>query len=447
MGHSPRSDETSLEFDESREHAWVEVIQKMDEVYSDLLEREVDLETKNAELEEANDFIDSILEAMSDVMIVCDRVGRIVKVNRALLKLTGFSEDSLVGRPLSIVLDQSFEKDFQSLIPPSRISSLEDVQSRLIDHTGAPCDPVSLNCTLHKNANNIMEGVVIVGRPIGELRQAYDALNKAHGELKATQGQLLQSEKMASIGRLVAGVAHELNNPMSFLYGNVHSMENYAAKMRTYIETLRDFLPREVRSELDEKLKIDKILKDLPSLLDGTREGAERVSDIVNNLRRLSFREGKTKDRVDVADVFKTAIQFVAKGGKGTAEIDHRLDDELWVSGSPNRLHQVAVNLVENALDAMGPSPQGDKLITITGFRNEDEIELHVRDHGPGIAEDKIHQIFDPFFTTKAVGEGTGLGLWICYEIIQDHAGTISVRNHEGGGCEFRIILPAFMSG
>ncbi|NVJ90492.1 MAG: PAS domain S-box protein [Methylocystaceae bacterium] len=430
-----------LEFDDSQETAWVEVIQKMDEVYSDLLEREVDLENKNAELEEAHDFIDSIMEAMSDVLIVCDRVGRIVKVNRSLLDLTGYTEEDLFGRPISVLLGTRFEDRFRKMIPPTNQSSLQDYEAQLHHKNGAIVDHVSLNCSLHKTSKGIVDGLVIVGRQIGELRRAYDALNQAHSELKTTQTHLLQSEKMASIGRLVAGVAHELNNPISFLYGNVHSMQRYAEKMRTYIQTLREELPQAVRQKLDEDLKIERLLDDLPSLLDGTREGAERVSDIVNNLRRLSFREGKNKDQVDLCDVIKTAVLFASKGRASARPIDMDLAENIYIEGSANRLHQVVLNLVENAFDATSQSD--NRQLSIRCFKNDQNVELHVRDFGPGLKEEDIHKVFDPFYTTKPVGEGTGLGLWISYEIVQDHNGQISVRNHPEGGAEFKVTLPA----
>jgi len=429
-----------LELDDSQEHAWVEVIQKMDEVYSDLLAREVDLEDKNAELEEAHDFIDSILEAMSDVVIVCNRQGSIIKVNRPLLDLTGFQETDLYGQPLNILFSDAFKTAFSKLVPHPEINDLHDFEAQLRHKEGNNVDPVALNCSLRKNAKGINDGLVIVARPVGELRQAYDALNKAHGELTTTQSHLLQSEKMASIGRLVAGVAHELNNPISFLYGNVHSMQNYAKKMKSYIETLRDHLPQEVRQTLEDELHIEQVLADLPSLLEGTREGAERISDIVNNLRRLSFREGKSKDRVDLGGIIKTAVLFASKGRSSNQSLE--LQDNLFVQGSTNRLHQVIVNLIENALDAMGETSQHD--IKIRCLHGPDCVELYVRDYGPGLNEEDIHKIFDPFFTTKPVGEGTGLGLWICYEIIQDHEGQISVRNHREGGAEFKVSLPAF---
>ncbi|NVK19688.1 MAG: PAS domain S-box protein [Methylocystaceae bacterium] len=439
QSHAPHN---PLEFNDGQESAWLEVIQKMDEVYSDLLEREVDLENKNAELEEAHDFIDSIMEAMSDILIVCDRVGRIVKVNRPLLDLTGFDEEDLFGKPISILLGAEFEETFRQLIPPTQRNGLNDYEVHLLDKKGQAVDPVSLNCSLHKTARGIVDGLVIVGRSIGELRQAYDQLNQTHSELKTTQSQLLQSEKMASIGRLVAGVAHELNNPISFLYGNVHSMERYAKKMRRYIETLRDELPPQKRQQLDEDLRIERLLEDLPSLLDGTREGAERISDIVNNLRRLSFRESKSKDKVDVADVIKTAILFATKGRDCNPRVDLDLDETAYIEGSANRLHQVILNLVENALDATRET--GNRHLQIHCHQQDKEIEILIRDFGPGLNPDDIHKIFDPFYTTKPVGEGTGLGLWISYEIVQDHGGQISVYNHHDGGAEFKVTLPAY---
>ena len=130
---------------------------------------------------------------------------------------------------------------------------------------------------------------MLTGRPIGELRRAYEALHKAHGELQRAQRQLIEQEKMASLGRLVAGVAHELNNPISFVYGNIHALDRYRQRLVEYIGAVHDNATGEELTVLRKKLKIEALLADIGPLIDGTLEGAVRVSDIVKNLRRLSF--------------------------------------------------------------------------------------------------------------------------------------------------------------
>jgi two-component system sensor histidine kinase HupT/HoxJ len=201
------------------EDVWIEVIRKMDEVYNDLLQYEVALEEKNAALEESQSFVLSVLAAMSDLLVVCDRDGRIEVVNPALVLFSGRAENELIGTSLFDLF-----ADAEARIAARRMFIAEE--NRHLSDCELPLRaaddsimPVSLNCTPRINRQGVRVGMVITGRPLGELRRAYQALREAHEDLKRTQQQLLHSEKMASLGRLVAGVAHELNNPISFRAG------------------------------------------------------------------------------------------------------------------------------------------------------------------------------------------------------------------------------------
>jgi two-component system sensor histidine kinase HupT/HoxJ len=199
---------------------WLDVIRKMDEVYNDLLQYEVALEEKNATLEDTQQFISSVLTSMSDLLIVCSRAGVIESVNAALASLLGVDADSLHGRPVfDLFADDESRQRAGRLFADLGGQAVEDVEMQLKAANGSAI-PVSLNCTPRFNGVGKMLGLVITGRPVGELRRAYQALRRAHEDLKTTQQQLIHSEKMASLGRLVAGVAHELNNPISFVYGN-----------------------------------------------------------------------------------------------------------------------------------------------------------------------------------------------------------------------------------
>ena len=205
---------------------WLDVIQKMDEVYSDLLQYEVALEDKNTALEESQQFIVSVLTSMSDVLVVCNRAGVIQDVNQSLLRLTGRDEATLKGANIfDLFADEASRQHAAASSSPSHAGeTLHDCEMQLRAADGSAI-PVSLNCTPRYSAAGKMLGMVITGRPVGELRRAYQALRQAHEDLKRTQQQLLHSEKMASLGRLVAGVAHELNNPISFVFGNVRGAE------------------------------------------------------------------------------------------------------------------------------------------------------------------------------------------------------------------------------
>ncbi|PLX74114.1 MAG: PAS domain-containing sensor histidine kinase, partial [Azoarcus sp.] len=271
------------------EDVWMDVIHKMDEVYSDLLQYEVALEEKNAKLEESQQFILSVLTAMSDILVICGRDGTIEDVNPALEVITGRKAADLRG---TSVFDLFADADAR-VLARARLNvscgddEVHDCELPLRAHDGASV-PVSFNCTPRFNAVGKSLGMVVTGRPVGELRKAYQALTQAHDDLKRTQQQLLHSEKMASLGRLVAGVAHELNNPISFIIGNVHALRRYAERLGQYLAAVHEGAPAEEIEHLRKRLRIDRILVDLDPLIEGTIEGAERTREIVDGLKRFS---------------------------------------------------------------------------------------------------------------------------------------------------------------
>ena len=276
--------------------------------------------------------------------------------------------------------------------------------------------------------------MVLTGRPVGELRRAYEALKRA-------QAQLVQQEKMASLGRLIAGVAHELNNPISFIVGNIHVLTKYRERLERYLTVVHGGAGNAEREAARASLRIDALMADLPDLIEGTREGAQRVSDIVKSLKRLSFSESGKPETVDLCQLTDKAVQWAAKGRNSATDITLDLPAALYAPGHAGQLHQVLVNLVENALDAVADSQ--DARVSVTGRRAGPRVIVEVADSGPGVAPADLSKVFDPFFTTKPVGQGTGLGLWISYGIVRDHGGTLEAENRPGGGALFRLILPA----
>ena len=416
----------------AQETAWIEVIRKMEEVYSDPISYEVELEEKNTALEEAQRFTNSVLSAVSDILIVCDQSGRIQQVNLAFIQLTGFAEMDLFERPL----DELLAEGTGNLRLFSWIDSVEsrDREVRFRSHDGGLTDPVALSCATRLDHRGLPAGIVLTGRPVGELRRAYEAL-------KTAQAQLIQQEKMASLGRLIAGVAHELNNPISFVYGNVHALSKYSSRIAAYLDAIHAGCDEAEREALRAKLRIDATLADLPGLMEGTAEGAQRVADIVRSLKRLSFSAGAKPEVFDLGEMVAKAVQWSGSGKKGVAAIDLNLPENLGVRGTPGQLHQVIVNLIENALDAVAGRPAGR--VAITGKAEGGKAVLTIEDNGPGIPPDVVTKVFDPFFTTKPVGKGTGLGLWISYGIIRDHGGALDVGTSALGGARFTIDLPS----
>lgn len=423
---------------------WMDVIHKMDEVYSRLIDDEVELENKNAELQESQQFIESVLSAMSDVLIVCDEAGRIEQANAALCRLVGRSESTLKGMPLHALLaDEASRQRHDSALRASHAEQdLQEIELQLCD-AQQQAVPVDARCTPRTGANGRRAGWVWVGRPMAELKRAYRDLQQTHTALKTTQQQLLHAEKMASLGQLVAGVAHELNNPISFVLGNVHALQLYCQRLQTYIEALQAQQPATpALKSLHRQLRIAHILNDLPSLTEGTLEGAARTADIVNGLKQFSAMDREERRTVDLTAVVERALRWMHKVMPPHVRVDWQPEAPALVQGSDGQLQQVVMNLLQNAFDALAAPSNAPAQVRITLDAEADQLRLRVTDNGPGIAAEHLNRIFDPFFTTKPVGKGTGLGLSISYGIVEQHGGQLSVRNLSPHGAEFSLCLP-----
>lgn len=422
----------------SGEQAWIEVIQKMDEVYNDLLQYEVALEEKNAALEESHQFIESVLASMSDILIVCDRNGGIEEVNPSLCHFAGKSADELAHTPIFDLFADDVERSkARDVFARHAREGVHDCEFFLRAGDGSTV-PVSMNCTPRVSQTGKLMGVVVTGRPVGELRRAYQALRQAHDDLKRTQSQLLHAEKMVSLGRLVAGVAHELNNPISFVLGNVLSLQRYASRLGTYLDNVHAGNGEKLPA-LREELRIDRILADMPHLIDGMIEGAERTRDIVDALKRFSAVDKAQPEEVDLNEVVDRSVRWVTQSSSDKFAVDCDLPPELHCRGSSGQLQQVVMNLVQNACDATAGR---DARLSISGSQQGGEIVLRFADNGPGIPEANLAHLFEPFFTTKPVGQGTGLGLSISYGIVERHGGRLIAANLPDGGAEFILTLP-----
>ncbi|ATN35847.1 PAS domain-containing sensor histidine kinase [Rhizobium sp. ACO-34A] len=425
--------------DGSGEAMWVDVIHRMEEVYSELLRNETDLERKNAELEEAQTFISSVVASVSDILIACGRDGVIHKVNPAFLTLVGMEEAKVIGTRIFDYVIETDRKEAERLMSAGQ-------EGRVLEgdlHFRAAADReecLAMRCAALFDGRRRRLGAVLTGRPISELRQAYQALHQAHLELQTAQRKLIEQEKMASLGRLVAGVAHELNNPISFVYANIYTLDRYRKNLVSYLDAVHQDAGDDEIADLRRGLKIDSILSDIAPLLEGTLEGADRVSEIVKNLRRLSFSETGERHAVDLDRVLRNSAHLAVRAKNAMVEVSIDSDASLFVDAHEGQIHQVLVNLIANALDAVADRQNGR--VDISTRQRGDAVEIVVSDNGPGIAETEMNKVFEPFFTTKDVGEGTGLGLWITFTIVQDYNGEITVRNNEAGGAEFHVVLP-----
>lgn len=422
--------------------AWVDVIQKMDEVYSQLVTDEIELEKKNAELEQSQQFIFSVLSAMSDVLVVCDAQGLIEETNAALCELVGRTDQQLRGTSLyDLLADDTSVSSARAVMANRSPTRRGDSIELNLRGAGGDSVPVDANCTPRFAASQRRVGTVLVARPTAEIRRAYQELRTAHEALKRTQQQLLHSEKMASLGRLVAGVAHELNNPISFVLGNVHALARYSERLRDYLHAVHEGQTPDELQTLRTKLRVPHILDDLPSLLEGTIEGAQRTADIVNGLKRFSAVDTETRQTVDLNNVVERSVLWVIKGAPRNLQLHWKPGAACLVKGNPGQLQQVVMNLLQNALDAISERPQPVPEVRISIDETPSHFVLRVDDNGPGISEVNLSRIFDPFFTTKPTGKGTGLGLSISYGIVEQHGGVLGAHNLPEGGARFEMSL------
>jgi two-component system NtrC family sensor kinase len=273
-----------------------------------------------------------------------------------------------------------------------------------------------------------------------DLKNKVKELEEANRMLIETQKKLVHSAKMISLGELVAGVAHELNNPISFIYSNMTHLRDYSDKLIDLVKIAEtDFKALPGKKE---EYEFDFITKDLPKLISSCEEGARRTRDIVLGLRNFSRLDEAQLKEVDLRELMETSLNLVQGEIKNKVEIEKHFDEIPLIKCYASQISQVFVNLLSNAVQAI--ENNGRIWITIRQvFMNgEDFIQVSIQDTGKGIKAEYLDQIFDPFFTTKPVGKGTGLGLSITYGIIQKHGGDIQVKSSENVGTEFIITIP-----
>lgn len=269
------------------------------------------------------------------------------------------------------------------------------------------------------------------------LKDKVQELERANNEIRETQGKLVHTAKMASLGQLVAGVAHELNNPIGFIYSNMGHLREYSQKLMHLIE-VAERNPQKLAQEKD-MADLEYISKDLPKLISSCEDGARRTRDIVLGLRNFSRLEEAQLKQVDIHEGIESTLRLLSGELKTRIKVTKEFSDLPLVSCYPSQLNQVFMNVLSNAAQSIEGSGE---IFIRTRSLGADRIEVSIRDTGKGMNKQTLEKIFDPFFTTKALGQGTGLGLSISYGVIQKHGGEIQVSSEVGRGTEFRVILP-----
>lgn len=420
---------------------------------SDISDRK-QIEAKlNQSLKELAD-VKFALDCSSNVAIT-DHRGRITYVNDKFREISKFTQAELIGQTHRLVNSghhpREFFEEMWHTISNGHVW-LGEMKNRakngdfywvyttivpFLHENGAPYQYVAIH-------NDITE------RKRAELclvQQAKD-LEKAFAELQQAQTRLIQTEKMSSLGQLVAGVAHEINNPVSFIYGNVKPATRYANSLVDLLKQYQHHYPdppEDIVEELED-LDFEFMTDDLLNLLASMKLGAERIRQIVSSLRTFSRKDEAEKKRVNIHDGIDSTLmilghQLKAQQNRDAITVQKNYGDLPAVTCYAGQLNQVFMNILGNAIDALDETD--NPTLTISTAVIDSQLTIRISDNGPGMAETVRSQIFNPFFTTKPIGKGTGMGLSISYQIVTErHGGSLICESAAGQGTTFTIQIP-----
>jgi len=266
-------------------------------------------------------------------------------------------------------------------------------------------------------------------------------------ELKQAQAQLIQGEKMSSLGQMVAGIAHEINNPVNFIYANLNHANEYTQELLELVNLYQQHYPQPAHQIEDkiEDVELDFIKEDLPKIISSMHTGAERIRQIILSLRSFCHLDEAEMKPVDINEGINNTLLLLNYQLNPDIEVINQYEDLPLIECYPAQLNQVFWHIISNAMDELRTPQKSSfkpQIFIQSKLVNSNYIEVRIRDNGKGIESKIIDKIFDPFFTTKPVGEGTGMGLAICYQIVEKHRGKIQVVSELGKGTEFVVTLP-----
>ena len=319
-----------------------------------------------------------------------------------------------------------------------------------ITKDGVPFRFENIASILRNDQGEIVAGIELC-RIVEEREKAFDELREATEKLRQTQNQLVRSEKLAGIGQLAAGVAHEINNPTGFVLSNLNTMREYVAEFFTYTELLEKIVTatpqgvqqqaqrirNEVRSIIDND-DYSYLKNELPKIIEESLDGLQRIKAIVSSLLTFASSGEEGKCMVDVNTEIESALLLIEDEISKRGHAVSKLGSLPEIYGNPQQLEQMFVNFLLNATQSI----KAGGTITVKTDVEGNYVSIEITDDGIGIPKDVVQNIFNPFFTTREVGKGVGLGLSIAYRIIENHNGNIDVQSEPGFGTTFTIRLP-----
>ncbi len=425
-------------------------------------EVELKVVTRTAQLALSRSHMQTMLDNLPMLAWLKDEEGRFLMVNNRFAEAVGRHRDEILGLTVYDVwpphLASLYQADDREVLQRGLRKQMEEWQGdengggwfetfrspitsldgRVIGTTG-----IAQNITRRKQNEEL---ILRHQRELETLNASLEArIVEEIARSRAKDLPAMQQEKLASIGQLAAGVAHEVNTPLGYIAGNIQVFKGYFNKMSSYLVAQDELLSRvttdEQRQELAElaqRLDMEYVLSDTPDLIDESLHGAERVSQIVRDLRSFSRVDALLYEEVDLTVCLESALRVLSHELTDVAMVAREDRQMPFIYCQPGELNQVFLNLLRNAGQAV--APQGR--ITLKSWYDDRFISVAVTDDGHGIPEELRTQIFEPFFTTKEVGKGTGLGLSVCREIVTRHGGELLVESTVGGGSTFTVKLP-----
>ncbi len=299
--------------------------------------------------------------------------------------------------------------------------------------------------TLNKTADLLLRSQQQLGEYNEKLQVKNQHLESALTELQSTQSQLIQSEKMSGLGQMIAGIAHEINNPVTFVHGNLDYAAGYLKDLLELVELYEIEYPiptTAIQGKLEE-IEIDFIKKDSSKVIESMKSGTERIRDIVLSLRNFARLDESSLKESDLHEGIESTLLILSHRVKNKVEIIRDYNNLPLVKCHAAQINQVFMNILHNALDALDEIELESPQISIkTKQLNRDYVSIRIENNGPPIPKAIQNKLFNPFFTTKPVGQGTGIGLGICYQIIDKHHGMINVQSGSESGVAFTVKLP-----
>ncbi len=426
----------------------IAIDQQLEEYHGNL---EKAIEERTAELQEQHDFFQKIIDSITNLIFVRDDEGKYVLVNQSAADSFQGIEGGVIGKT---ALETHHSKQ------QAKIFMMEDVE---IINTGNTIVSESIYTSpdghqkqlyLTKDRIEVKGKKYVLGvhTDITELKKQENALIESNKELKETvqklqqaQGILIESEKLASLGQLTAGLAHEINNPINYVSGNVKPLLEDFSDIDKILRKARDLHGELIQSqkgkellELMDELEFEVLIGETRKLLEGIEDGTRRVKELMNSLKNLSRKNENSSIKFDLNKIINSTIALVKPSLPAEISIHADLNEIPGVWGSPGEISQVLLNMIDNSIFAM----EGEGSLHLSTSLEDERILIRLQDSGKGISKEDMKKIFEPFYTTKEVGQGTGLGLAISHQIINKHKGQIQVESEVGRGTTFLISLP-----